>query len=319
MSASICGLLNPREKPAEIGRGFRWIQDSHRPGQSLAPRFRCVHLEPFFDPRMNRTPLLSALLFTFAPLAAAASQDADALFVRRVLPLLQEKCLACHGNDEAKIKGGLDLRTRAELLLGGDSDKPAIVSGQPNESPLYLAVTRTHADFEAMPPKEADKLSAEQIDWLKEWITAGAPWPDAAKQKQIAATNHEQWSAEDGIVMKTSGGLSADWTNRRYKPEGMWAYQPVTKPAVPVVGPAAGRAGDSPNSPGQRPGLQINPIDAFLAAKLPAGLTPAPAADARTFIRRATFDLTGLPPTPEEVAAFAPAYLANPQSAISIS
>jgi len=266
---------------------------------------------------MNRTPLLSALLFTFAPLAAAAAPDADALFVRRVLPLLQDKCLACHGHDEAKIKGGLDLRTRAELLLGGDSDKPAIVSGQPNESPLYLAVTRTHADFEAMPPKEADKLSAEQIDWLKEWITAGAPWPDAAKQKQIAATNHEQWSAEDGIVMKTSGGLSADWTNRRYKAEGMWAYQPVKKPAVPVVSPAAGRAGDSPNSPGQRPGLQINPIDAFLAAKLPAGLTPAPAADARSFIRRATFDLTGLPPTPEEVAAFAPAYLANPQSAIT--
>jgi mono/diheme cytochrome c family protein len=266
---------------------------------------------------MNRTPLLSALLFTFAPLAAAAAPDADALFVRRVLPLLQDKCLACHGNDEAKIKGGLDLRTRAELIIGGDSDKPAIVSGQPDESPLYLAVTRTHADWEAMPPKEPDRLSAQQIDWLKEWITAGAPWPDAAKQKQITATNHEQWSAEDGIVMKTSGGLSADWTNRRYKPEGMWAYQPVTKPAVPVVGPAAGRAGDSPNSPGQRPGLQINPIDAFLAAKLPAGLTPAPAADARTFIRRATFDLLGLPPTPEEVSAFERAIIANPQSAIS--
>ncbi len=286
---------------------------------------------------MNRTPLLSALLFTFAPLAAAASPDADALFVRRVLPLLQDKCLACHGKDEAKIKGGLDLRTRAELLLGGDSDKPAIVSGQPNESPLYLAVTRTHADFEAMPPKEADKLSAEQIDWLKEWITAGAPWPDAAKQKQIAAAHAEKWSAEDGVIMPTSGGLSADWTNRRYKPEGMWAYQPVTKPAVPGT-PLAQKGEKARKRDGEKktaavspsprlplsPSLPLpvspssaNPIDAFLAAKLPAGLTPAPAADARTFIRRATFDLTGLPPTPEEVAAFAPAYLANPQSAIA--
>ncbi len=266
---------------------------------------------------MNRTPLLSALLLALAPIAAASSADADAHFVRRVWPLFAEKCLSCHGDDEAKIKGGLDLRTRADIMLGGDSDKPAIIPGKPEESPLILAALRQSEDFEAMPPKEPDRLSAQQIDWLKEWITAGAPWPDAAKQKLIAAINHEKWSAEDGIVMKTSGGLSADWTNRRYKPEGMWAYQPVTKPAVPVVGPAAGRAAAPSTSTGQRPVLQPNPIDAFLAARLPAGLTPAPATDARTFIRRATFDLTGLPPSPDEVAAFAPAYLANPQSAIS--
>ena len=276
---------------------------------------------------MKRFLLLSSLLLASALTTFAA--DADALFVRRVLPLLQEKCLACHGKDEAKIKGGLDLRTRAELLLGGDSDKPAIVSGQPNESPLYLAVTRTHADFEAMPPKEADKLSAEQIDWLKEWITAGAPWPDAAKQKQIAAAHAEKWSAEDGVIMPTSGGLSADWTNRRYKPEGMWAYQPVTKPEVPGT-PLAQKGEKARKRDGEKktaavspsPRLPLsptsaNPIDAFLAAKLPAGLTPAPAADARTFIRRATFDLLGLPPTPEEVSAFERAIIANPQSAIA--
>ena len=278
---------------------------------------------------MNRTPLLSALLLTFAPLAAAASPDADALFVRRVLPLLQDKCLACHGNDEAKIKGGLDLRTRADLMLGGDSDKPAIIPGKPDESPLILAVLRQSEDFEAMPPKEPDRLSAQQIDWLKEWITAGAPWPDTAKQKLIAATNHEQWSAEDGIIMKTSGGLSADWTNRRYKPEGMWAYQPVTKPPVPGAPPAQERekerkrdrekktAAVSPSPPLPVSPSSANPIDAFLAARLPVGLTPAPAADARTFIRRATFDLLGLPPTPEEVSAFERATIANPQLAIA--
>ena len=278
---------------------------------------------------MNRTPLLSALLLTFAPLAAAASPDADALFVRRVLPLLQDKCLACHGNDEAKIKGGLDLRTRADLMLGGDSDKPAIIPGKPDESPLILAVLRQSEDFEAMPPKEPDRLSAQQIDWLKEWITAGAPWPDTAKQKLIAATNHEQWSAEDGIIMKTSGGLSADWTNRRYKPEGMWAYQPVTKPPVLGAPPAQERekerkrdrekktAAVSPSPPLPVSPSSANPIDAFLAARLPVGLTPAPAADARTFIRRATFDLLGLPPTPEEVSAFERATIANPQLAIA--
>ncbi len=240
-------------------------------------------------------PLLA--LLPALPFGASAS-EADALFVRRIAPLLHDKCLACHGNDEAKIKGGLDLRTLAETLLGGDSAKPALVAGQPEKSPLYLAVTRTHEDWEAMPPKEADRLSAEQVAWIKEWISAGAPWPDSMRQKQIAAANAEEWSAEDGIMMKTSGGLSADWTNRRYKPEGMWAYQPVKQPApIFLVGQ--------------------NPIDSFITAKLPAYLTPAPAADARTFIRRATFDLTGLPPTPEEVGAFESASIANPQSAIA--
>ncbi len=278
---------------------------------------------------MKRLLLLCPLLLACASPAVAAATETESLFVRRVLPLLHDKCLACHGQDEAKIKGGLDLRSLAETLFGGDSGKPALVAGQPEQSPLYLAVTRAHDAWEAMPPKEADRLSAEQIGWIKTWITAGAPWPDAAKQKQIAAANAEKWSAEDGIIMPTSGGLSADWTNRRYKPEGMWAYQPVRKPAVPAA-PVA-REGEkerkrdgekktaavSPSLPLAVSPSSANPIDAFLAAKLPTGLTPAPAADARTFIRRATFDLTGLPPTPEEVAAFAPAYLTNPQSAIT--
>ena len=276
---------------------------------------------------MKRFLLLSSLLLASA-LTTFAS-DADAHFVRRVWPLFAEKCLSCHGDDEAKIKGGLDLRTRADLMLGGDSDKPAIIPGKPDESPLILAVLRQSEDFEAMPPKEPDRLSAQQIDWLKEWITAGAPWPDTAKQKLIAATNHEQWSAEDGIIMKTSGGLSADWTNRRYKPEGMWAYQPVKKPPVPGAPPAQERekerkrdrekktAAVSPSPPLPVSPSSANPIDAFLAARLPVGLTPAPAADARTFIRRATFDLLGLPPTPEEVSAFERATIANPQLAIA--
>ena len=251
-----------------------------------------------------RVALLASVAGTTATGLAA---EAESLFVRRIQPLLAEKCLACHGKDEAKIKGGLDLRSLAETRAGGDSGKPALVAGQPELSPLYLAVTRTHADWEAMPPKEADKLSAEQIGWIKEWIAGGAPWPDAAKQKQIAAANAAKWSAEDGVIMPTSGGLSADWTNRRYKPEGMWAYQPVRKPAVPP-------SGSRPSALGSR--LPSNPIDAFIAQKIPAGLSPAPAADARTFIRRATFDLTGLPPTPEEVAAFEVDSIRNPESAI---
>jgi mono/diheme cytochrome c family protein len=245
-----------------------------------------------------KPPGLLAFLACVAPLACAAPldpADAEALFVRRVQPLFAEKCISCHGQDEAKIKGGLDLRTQAAFLIGGDSG-PSIDTANIPKSPILLAVLRQSEDFEAMPPKEADKLSSEQIGWLQSWIAAGAPWPDDAKQKSIAAANAEKWSAEDGVIMTTSGGLSPDWTNRRYKPEGMWAYQPVKKPAVPEIGP--------------------HPIDAFLAARLPAGLPLAPPADARTFIRRATFDLLGLPPTPDEVTAFERATIENPKSAI---
>lgn len=240
-------------------------------------------------------PLL--ILLCALPSAVLGADDpAELLFVRRIAPLFHEKCLACHGKDEAKIKGEFDMRTRETTLKGGESGLPGFVAGKPEESPLYLAVTRTHDDWEAMPPKEAEKLYAEQIGWIKGWIAGGAPWPADARAKEIADANAAKWSAEDGIAVKTSGGLSPEWTNRKYKPEGLWAYQPVKK-----LAPPAGSA---------------NPIDAFIAAKMPAGLQPAPAADARTLIRRATFDLTGLPPTPEEVAAYEAAASANSQTAI---
>ncbi len=139
--------------------------------------------------------LLTALLL--APLAAlsAADEKSEQLFVRRIVPLFHEKCLACHGNDAAKIKGGLDMRTRASTLKGGDSKQPSLVPGKPDQSPLYLAVTRTHAEWEAMPPKEADKLYAEQLAWIKDWIAGGAPWPDDARVKAIAKANEAKWSA----------------------------------------------------------------------------------------------------------------------------
>ena len=111
---------------------------------------------------------------------------ADALFARKVLPLFKAKCLACHGGDpKKKLKGDFDMRTRAGLLKGGESEEPSIVPGKPLQSPLYLAVTRKYEDdWEAMPPKENDKLSPKEITYIKDWITEGAPWPD---EKRIAA------------------------------------------------------------------------------------------------------------------------------------
>ena len=239
-----------------------------------------------------------ALCFTLLIATSLQAEDAEALFVRRVWPLFQEKCLACHGNDEKKIKGGLDMRTQASTLKGGDSEQAALVPGKPDLSPLYLASTREHDDWEAMPPKENDKLTSEQLGWIKAWIAAGAPWPDEAKRIRIANASADKWSAEDGIIIKSVGALSADWASRRYKPEDLWAYQPIQKPDAESLEQG------------------VNPIDELIAMRLPKDVQPAPAADARTFIRRATYDLTGLPPTPEEVEAFVQACISNPATSI---
>ncbi len=221
--------------------------------------------------------------------ARARSDDAELLFVRRVLPLLHEKCLACHGNSEEQIDGGLDLRTPASIQEGGDSGVPAIIADKPEESPLYLAVTRMHDAWSPMPPKEADELDDKQISWIRDWILAGAAWPDEERVQAIFKANETNWSAEDGVLVETSGGLSQEWTSRRYELAGLWAYQPVNKP-TPPTDPAS-------TDP-------VHPIDALIVSEMPRGLELAPAADRITLIRRAFFDLTGLPPRPEEVAAF---------------
>ena len=125
--------------------------------------------------------LRTAFVFAAFPVLGAGatlpSAEAEQLFARRIKPLLQEKCIACHGREAEKIKGGLDLRTLKATLAGGDSLKPEIAAGKPEESPFYLAITRTHADWEAMPPKENDALTVTQIAEVKDWIVAGAPCP----------------------------------------------------------------------------------------------------------------------------------------------
>jgi hypothetical protein len=110
---------------------------------------------------MPRTPMSSARIHTFvlfaagalgAPSLALADESAQRHFAQKVLPLFKEKCLACHGDDTEKIKGGLDMRTRDALLKGGDSGEPSIVPGKPDDSPLMAAVRRVDDDS-AMPPK----------------------------------------------------------------------------------------------------------------------------------------------------------------------
>jgi len=236
---------------------------------------------------------------------ADARASAEELFAHRIQPLFKDKCLACHGDDEKKIKGGLDMRTMAGLLKGGESEKPSVVPGKPMESPLYLAVTREHEDdnWSAMPPKANDALSKEQIAYIKDWIAGGAPWPDEKRIAELLKRGGDKWSAKGGVVLDV-GGLSPEWAGRGYKPEDLWAYQPVRKVGVMEYWSNAVLRGGTITPSLHHSTTPPHPIDAFLAARMPAGLQPAPLANRATLIRRVTFDLTGLPPTPEEIAAF---------------
>ena len=177
---------------------------------------------------------------------AIGEEPAEVIFARKVLPLFKTRCLACHGEKPEKLKGEFDLRSRAGLLSGGESEKPAVVAGKPLESPLYLAVTREYEDdWKSMPPKKNDKLSDQEVKYIRDWITGGAPWPDEKRLAELLAQK-DPWATEGRITVKTSGGLSSEWTNREYDPEGLWAYQPLKRPKVPKEG--------------------ANPIDAFIDA-----------------------------------------------------
>lgn len=231
------------------------------------------------------TQVSHAITVLFCALALAvpgrsqAPKPGEKLFALKVSRLLTDKCVACHGKDPEKIKGELDLTSREGLLRGGESGESAIVPGNAEHSLIYTAVTWRDSALE-MPPKENDRLTEEQTWEIRDWINARAPWPDSELIRAI----RERY--EQGVIVTTSGGLSDDWTNRRYQRENLWAYQPLNRREVNAVG----------NS---------HSIDDFINEGLQeAGLEPAVMADRRTLIRRATYDLIGLPPAPEEVEAF---------------
>ena len=242
---------------------------------------------------------LALLVFTLPTLAFAQAQGGDLekgerLFSLKVRSILESKCFACHGGKK-KIKGDLNLTSRPGLLKGGETAYDVLVPFKPGKSMLVTAIEWKDEDYE-MPPKKADRLTAGQIDQVKRWILLGAPWPTKEKQKKYLLAERSKESTEDGLLIRTSGGLSDDWTWRRYQPADAWAFLPLKKIAPPV-----GKG---------------NPIDRFIQARLDkAGLKPAPWGNALTLIRRATYDLIGLPPTPAEIDAFLAAWKKNPHEA----
>ncbi len=203
----------------------------------------------------------AALLAANLSSAAAAAPNAAGLefFEKKVRPLLIDSCYKCHSRESEKVKGGLLLDSKEDLLKGGDSG-PAIVSGEPDKSLLIKAVRYGDENLQ-MPPK-GKKLSPEQIADLETWIKMGAPDPRVQGSK----------------------------SNLLSLPKVHWAFQPVKNTPIPSV---------------KNKSWAKSPIDNFILAKLQEKkIKPSPIADRRTLIRRATFDLTGLPPTFDEVEKF---------------
>ncbi len=276
-----------------------------------------------------RLPLLAillAILLGAAPIVQAApaeltdTQKGERLFSLHVGKILSEKCNSCHGDDPEKIKGEFDMTTLEGLLTGGESIHDVLVPGKPAKSFILDAIEWKDPDYE-MPPKENDRLTEEQIQKIRYWISLGAPWPDEETREKYVKRERTQERTEEGLLVKTSGGLGDDWTYRRYQPEAIWAFQPVEAPEVPKMEDGRWKTGlPRSRSDLKEAGAQrrvsaepaegrINPIDAFILEKIEAaGFKPAPKADAGTLIRRASYDLTGLPPTPREVYNFRQGY-----------
>lgn len=151
-----------------------------------------------------------------------------------------------------------------EAILAGGKTGPAIIAGDPEKSLLIQAVTHRHERLK-MPP--SGELKPEEISALAAWIKDGAYWPP----ETAAPASHQTY-----VITPEQ--------------RAFWSFQPVREPAPPPVKNAS---------------WARTPADHFILAKLESqGLQPAPPASRRTLLRRASLDLTGLPPTPEEIDAF---------------
>ena len=220
--------------------------------------------------------LTSSLLFFFVTTQAQQSVENAASaalpqpagtqvdFQREIEPLLKQKCNNCHGPRQQM--NGLRLDSRAAALQGGYSG-PAVKPGDSAGSRLVHMVAGIGIEKNLIMPMGGERLTSAQVGLLRAWIDQGLEWPEtdpAANQARSAETKHPM--------------------------SEHWAFNPPVRPSLPTVNSET---------------WVKNPIDRFVPAKLEAeGIAPSPEADRPTLIRRVSFDLIGLPPTPQEVDSF---------------
>ena len=199
------------------------------------------------------------------------SQQDVAFFESKIRPILIEHCFDCHASDSDRIRGGLVLDSKEGWQVGGISG-PAIVPGDPDASLLIESIRWEDEDFQ-MPPRR--KLSDSDISLLEEWVRRGAPDPRVTVLI----------SAEEGHALAIPGGGVPKEAGKDH-----WAFQPIQSPEAPEVFNEDWADSD---------------IDRFILRRLEeADLKPARDADRETLIRRLSFDLRGIQPSPEDIEAF---------------
>lgn len=214
--------------------------------------------------------LIGAILLPLYPLEARADSEraaAIAFFESKIRPVLVESCFDCHSQGAKELRGGLKVDSLEGLLQGGTRG-PAIVPGHPDQSPLITAIR--HGDPDLKMPWKRPRLSQSQVSDLTAWVRAGAVWP-----------------SKPGVSSGSGASVSHSISPSN---SAHWAFLPVQRPSVPQS-----RLGASSS----------HPIDAFVHEKLAQNnLQPNGPAGMRELVRRLFFGITGLPPAPEEMAAF---------------
>jgi cytochrome c553 len=212
-----------------------------------------------------------AALRTLAGSLSETPQAADQtdFFEKQVRPILVRHCAACH-NAKAGI-AGLDLSSAEGFQRGGESG-PLIDREHLRESRLLKVIG--YQEKLKMPP--AGKLKDEEIATLTAWISVGAPWPNTKTQAAIVS---------EAKATNRSSARGFSEAEKKF-----WAFQPISHPELPVV---------------RNRSWVKTPVDAFILKKLEEKeLVPAEPADKLTLLRRAAYDLTGLPPSETEIREY---------------
>ena len=214
--------------------------------------------------RLAAYPLLLLAVLKVSSIQAESPSAEDVAFFEKDVLPILKANCFACHGSEKKLQGGLKLTSREDILKGGESG-PAFDLKKPDESLILQAI---NYDGIMMPPK--GKLPRAQIDTLTKWVTRGLPWSEKAASAAV----------------KAHGAPVVDDEARQF-----WAFRPVVRPSVPEISNLKSQIS--------------NPIDAFIFAKLEAnGVAPAPTASKETLLRRLFYTLTGLPPSPKDVAEF---------------
>ena len=243
------------------------IVASHPDKSLLLQKVKTGAMPPAKKDALSPPQVLVLERWIAAGAAGATGQPANGLIPPNqhdIIPIMLRRCSVCHGGH--RQEAGLDLRTRAGMLRGGKSG-PALVAGNPDASRMLQKVQAGQ-----MPPHDrlvevsVKPMEGAETDLLARWIALGAP--EVAIQPDIAST------VPDPLVSD--------------KDRDFWAFRAPRPAQLPDTAKRV-----------------ASPVDAFILQGLEArGLGFAPEADRATLLRRASFDLTGMPPEPAELAAF---------------